>query len=186
MQGAWLLMVDSDSAPDGEIWLVAAPTTLTQPSQGMPAPAASAQHAASAADRARPVQVLIPGRAGNQILDFCVVGGTYLVITVLQDMAVRVELYRLSAPTSDVLQPWTQYSATLHWTYSPGPSISALGVVQGAWPPEVPLVRVSYSNLTTPMTTVDLDVSSRTARINHVSICALSLTMAPVAVPLHP
>ncbi|GLI69487.1 hypothetical protein VaNZ11_014120 [Volvox africanus] len=57
---------------------------------------------------------------------------------------------------------------TCVWTFSPGPTVSNLHVDHSCWPGNMPYVRVSYSNLTTPTTTVDLDLAAQRHHVREV------------------
>ncbi|KAG2486693.1 hypothetical protein HYH03_014622 [Edaphochlamys debaryana] len=46
--------------------------------------------------------------------------------------------------------------------------VSSLALVRGCWPSDLPYVRLSYSNLTTPVTTVDLDLAAQKAYVRQV------------------
>ncbi|EFJ46651.1 hypothetical protein VOLCADRAFT_92828 [Volvox carteri f. nagariensis] len=56
----------------------------------------------------------------------------------------------------------------LLWTFSPGEAISSLHIDHNCWPGTMPYVRVSYSNLTTPITTVDLDLAAHQHFVREV------------------
>ncbi len=65
----------------------------------------------------------------------------------------------------------SRFLLPLLWSYSPGPSVSSLHLDAGCWPGcRLPYVRLSYSSLTTPVTTVDLDVAARTAYVRQVRL----------------
>lgn len=63
----------------------------------------------------------------------------------------------------------SRFLLPLRWSYSPGPSVSSLHLDPGCWPSRrLPYVRLSYSSLATPVTTVDLDVAGRAAHVRQV------------------
>lgn len=190
MQGLWMLLVDTDDSPDGEVWAWCQASGRAAASSGKPPnPAAAAGgdggHAEACMPQPQPeqrVQAVVRGRRGCQLLDLQAVAGTYLALSTLQDMQARVDVYRIArrgdggAPggASDAL-----CDAQLYWTYCPGPSIASLHLQHGAWPAGAALLRVSYSNMTTPVTTVDLDLAASSAHITHVSTHSRRPAMRP-------